>query len=159
MDNIFDIGKDYKTLALGKLEKEAKEFKGDKYGNAVHTYVANALRDFCNQSESFSKVFYKTKRSFSDCVKEIMKGCGRSISDIEVYRRATKFYFPNSEVSFVMNITAEEEPDDKYINKELPKTKEFVKAEKATKKKKSAEKKTAEKENLERIQLTLFQGE
>ena len=153
MENIFDIGKDYKTLALEKLEKEAKEFKGNKYGNAVHSYVANALRDFCNQSESFSKVFYKTKRSFSDCVNEIMKGCGQSISDIEVYRRATKFYFPNSEVSFVMNITTEEEPDDKYINKEPPK-------EKSGTTKKTADKKHSKQDKPEKkpekIQITLF---
>lgn len=154
MGNIFDIGKDYKTLALEKLEKEAKEFKGNKYGNAVHTYVANALRDFCNQSESFSKVFYKTKRSFSDCVKEIMKGCGQSISDIEVYRRATKFYFPNSDVSFVMNITTEEEPDEKYINKEPPK--ERSEAAKTAPLKTAEPKKKAEKKKLEQIQITLF---
>lgn len=154
MDNIFDIGKDYKTLAHGKLEKEAKEFKGDKYGNAVHSYVANALRDFCNQSESFSKVFYKTKRSFSDCVKEIMKGCGQSISDIEVYRRATKFYFPNSEVSFVMNITTEEEPDEKYINKEPPKEKSQA-TKKVADKKRPEQDKPAKKKS-EQIQITLF---
>lgn len=154
MGNIFDIGKDYKTLALEKLEKEAKEFKGNKYGNAVHSYVANALRDFCNQSESFSKIFYKTKRSFSDCVKEIMKGCGQSISDIEVYRRATKFYFPNSEVSFVMNITTEEEPNEKYINKEPPK--ERFESAKKTAPKKTAEPKKAEQKKLEQIQITLF---
>lgn len=108
MANIFDIGKDYKALALEKLEKESKEFKGNKYGVVVFTYVANALRDFCKQNETFAKVFYKTKRSFSDCVKEIMKGCGNAISDIEVYRRATKFYFPNSEVEFLMKITLAE---------------------------------------------------
>lgn len=155
MANIFDIGKDYKTLAIEKLEKESKEFKGDKYGNAVHTYVANSLRDFCNQNETFAKVFYKTKRSFSDCVKEIMKGCGNAISDIEVYRRATKFYFPNSEVEFLMKITVTEEPDEKYINKEPPKEKtasqEPKKAEKASEKKNPISMKKAE-----QIQITLF---
>ena len=48
-----------------------------------------------------------------------MKGCGSHISDIEVYRRAARFYFPNSEVEFVMTITiVGDEPDEKYLNKE-----------------------------------------
>lgn len=105
MADLLDIGKDFKVLAIEKIDKELKEFYGDRYGKAVHTYVANALRDFCAKSDRFAEVLYKTRRSMSDCVKEIMKGCGQHISDIEVYRRAARFYFPNSEVDFVMTIT------------------------------------------------------
>lgn len=140
----------FTMLVMGYTGAKAMKFK-ELY---IKRFNANALRDFCNQSESFSKVFYKTKRSFSDCVKETMKGCGQSISDIEVYRRATKFYFPNSEVSFVMNITTEEEPDEKYINKEPPKKRS--EAAKKTAPQKTAEPKKAEQKKLEQIQITLF---
>lgn len=118
MGDLFDVGKNYKALAIEKIDREIKEFSGDKYGEAVYAYVANALREFCNQSDVFSATLYKTKRSLSDCIREIMKGCGKSISDIEVYRRAAKLYFPNSEVEFVMKISIlGKEPDDKYLSK------------------------------------------
>ena len=119
MADIIDIAKkkDYTALAVEKLDAESKGYKGDRYGNAVHTYVANALRSFIQQDPRFAEVFYKTKRTFADCIKETMKGCGSAISDIEVYRRATKFYFPNSEVEFIMKITTDELPDEEYLNK------------------------------------------
>lgn len=117
--NLEDIGKDFKGLAVEKIDRELKEFKGDKYGKAVYTYVANVLRDFCQQNERFAEVVYKTKRSLSDCCAEIMKGCGSHISDIEVYRRATKMYFPNSEIEGVMRIVITgDAPDEKYLEKE-----------------------------------------
>ena len=49
MGNLWDIGKDFKVLAIEKIDKELKEFNGDRYGKAVHTYVANALREFCEK--------------------------------------------------------------------------------------------------------------
>lgn len=152
---LFDISADFVALAKEKIDSELKSFKGDKYGNAVQTYVANALRDFCEKSSKFAEVFYKTKRSLSDCVADIMKGCGQHISDIEVYRRAAKFYFPNSEVSFVMTIELTgEEPDDKYLNKEAPKSTEKKEAESKTEPK--VKEKTAKKKETNIIQMTLF---
>lgn len=153
MSSLFDIGADFKSLAIEKINRELKEFKGDRYGKIVYTYVANALREFCGQNETFAEVLYKTKRSFSDCVREIMRGCGKGISDIEVYRRATKFYFPNSEVEFLMKITITgEEPDDKYLLKESKvKSDNKTTAEKSSKPKSPAK---TEKNNV--IQLSLF---
>lgn len=154
--NLFEIGADFQALAKEKIDAELKAFKGDKYGNAVYTYVANALRDFCEKSAQFAETFYKTKRSLSDCVAEIMKGCGKHISDIEVYRRAAKFYFPNSEVQFVMTITLTgEEPDEKYLNKEAKKPEEKAKTSKPNKITKTKDKDTeSKKSNV--IQMTLF---
>lgn len=147
-----DYGKDFIKLAHEKLDKEFKEFSGDRYGKEVYTYVANALREFFNQSEDFAKVFYKTKRSFSDCVAEIMKGCGKAISDIEVYRRATKFYFPDSEVEFQMIIKVGEEPNDKYVEKEKKNPAPKADSTKEVKQKKTS----AVKEKAQEIQISLF---
>lgn len=149
---------DYKSLAVEKIQKELKECKGgNKYTNAVKTYVANALTDFCNQNELFAEVLYKTKRTLSNCLTDIMSGCGNHISDIEVYRRATKFYFPDSEVKMLMEITVETVPEPSYIMQEAtqetsPKSTEKEKKPKI--KKKVPIKKTEKKDNT--IQLSLF---
>ena len=155
--NLFDEGKDFIALATEKLNAEAKAYKGNKYGDAVHAYVANALRSFIQQDVRFAEVFYKTKRTFSDCVRETMKGCGTAISDIEVYRRATKFYFPNSEVEFIMKITTEEAPDEKYMSKEAPKQKEAkASAKPAAPKAPTPAKPKPEKKEPQVLQLSLF---
>lgn len=162
MADLLDIVKDFKVLAIEKIDKELKEFKGDKYGQAVHTYVANALREFCAKSDRFAEVLYKTKRSMSDCVKEIMKGCGQHISDIEVYRRAARFYFPNSEVDFVMTITTSgDAPDETYIRKEPlkeepPKPKKESKPKELPKKPEKPNPAQKKKKEAEVIQLSLF---
>lgn len=153
--NLFDCDKDFKVLAVERINEEQKEFKGDKYGNAVYTYVANSLRDFCNQDERFAESVVKSNRGFEECIKSIMKGCGNAISDIEVYRRAAKFFFPDSEVSFVMTIKLGEFPTEKYLSqkstaKSEPKGSQIKKSE--TKKKANAEKKKDQ--NV--IQLSLF---
>lgn len=153
MGDLLDIDKNYKALAIEKIDREIKEFSGDKYGEAVYTYVANALREFCNQSDVFATTLYKTKRSLSDCIREIMRGCGKSISDIEVYRRAAKLYFPNSEVEFVMKISIlGEKPDERYLSKES----KSDKPKEEQKKQPSKAKKTEKKADNNVIQFSLF---
>ena len=90
-----------------------------------------------------------------------MKGCGSAISDIEVYRRVARFYFPNSEVEFIMQISITgEKPDEDYLNQEAPKPKEKAPAPKPKKEEpKKVEKKPnkkPDKKKAEVIQLSLF---
>jgi len=94
----------YSALAAEKIASELKSFQGNQYGNAVKTFVASTLTNFCEQNEQFAEVVYLTPATLSDCCEKIMKDCGKSISDIDVYRGAVKFYFPNSEIEFKMNI-------------------------------------------------------
>lgn len=96
----------YGELAAEKIAKELKEFKGDKYGNAVRNFVASTLTNFCEQNERFAQVVYETEATLSDCCSKIMKNCGNHISDIDVYRAAVQYYFPNAEVVFTMTIDA-----------------------------------------------------
>lgn len=155
--SLFDTGKDFKALAIEKINKELDEFHGDTFGIAVSTHVANVLRDFCEQDERFAEVVYKTKRSLSDCCAEIMRGCGRHIPDIDVYRRATKMYFPDSEVNCVITIITGDLPEDKYISKEPPKRKVGKKDSAAKAKQDKPAKESPKKaEEAEVIQLTLF---
>lgn len=157
MGDLFDVGKNYKALAIEKIDREIKEFSGDRYGEAVYTYVANALREFCSQNERFAMVLYKTKRSLSDCIKEIMRGCGKSISDIEVYRRAAKLYFPNSEVEFVMKISiVGEEPNDKYLLKDPKEQSEKAETPSKSENKTTEPKKQSKKKSDNIIQFSLY---
>ena len=147
----------YKDLALNKIDEEVKSFKGDQKGKIVYTYVANVIKKFCEQNEKFAETVCKTRCSLSDCVKEILNGCDRSgISDIEAYRRATKFYFPNSEVEghLIIHVTGEA-PDDEYIEQEA---KEPVPVPKSTPKttKKPVKKAKENKQPENSIQLSLF---
>lgn len=96
----------YGEMAAEKIDKELKEFKGDRYGDAVKNFVASTLTNFCEQNERFAQVVYETEATLSDCCSKIMKNCGNHISDIDVYRGAVRYYFPNAEVVFTMTIDA-----------------------------------------------------
>ena len=98
--------KDFSKLATDKIAKELSEFKGDRYGQAVKSFVASTLTNFCGQSQRFAQVEYETPATLSDCCAEIMKGCGSHISDIDVYRGAVRYYFPNAEIEFTLTIDA-----------------------------------------------------
>lgn len=153
-----EIGKDFAPLAVEKIDNEVSGFNGNKYGNAVYKYVADTIKDFCSKNENFAYVVYKTKRTLADCVAEIMKGCGSHIADIEVYKKAVQFYFPNSTIDCVMTITLTgEEPDERYLNKVSAQKDETENKSVSTPKreKKQVDKKQT-KQAIESIQLSLF---
>ena len=126
----------FSQLAVEKIAGELKEFKGDKYGMAVKNHVAATITHFCEQNERFAEVVYKTKRTLSDCCAEIMKGCGTSISDIDVYRGAVRNYFPNADIDFRMTITLTgDAPTVEEMNR-VPEQKQAPKAEKKAQDKK-----------------------
>lgn len=129
---------EYSRLAAEKIAAELKEFKGDRYGNAVKNHVAATITHFCEQNERFAEVVYKTKRTLSDCCAEIMKGCGQSISDIDVYRGAVRNYFPNADIDFHMTITLTGEAPTAEEMDRVPEQKPATKAEKKAEEKKPA---------------------
>lgn len=90
--------------AIQKIDKEVKEFNGGKYENAVYRHVADTLKNFCRQEPEFAQAVVQTDKTLADCCREIMKGAGQSISDIEVYRRAVNFYFPGADIKTEMRI-------------------------------------------------------
>ena len=124
MEKVIDITskQNYTQLAVEKIAEELKNFKGDRYGEAVKRHVAATIVHFCEREPRFAEVVYKTKRTLSDCCAEIMKGCGTSISDIDVYRGAVKNYFPNAEVVFTMTISIDgDAPSEDEMNREVRK--------------------------------------
>lgn len=111
--------KDIITIAIEKIKKETENFKGDRYAEAVHQEVSEVLINFCKQNIQLADVITKTKRTLSDCCTECVKDVKNGkLSDLEVYKRAVGFYFPNSEVSMIMAVQLGEAPDEEYINKE-----------------------------------------
>ena len=93
-----------KEKAIKRLKEESKQGKYDRYGNAVKASVLEALEDFIGQDEEFAQAIVEKDGSFEGCVAAVVKGCGSSISDIEVYRRAVGYYFPGATVRFKMEI-------------------------------------------------------
>ena len=91
--------------AKQKLKKESAAGKFDKYGNAMKADVVKALVEFCRQSEIFAEAVVHG-RSFEECMKEVAKGVSSgSISDLEAYKRAVRYYMKDADVRFCMEIT------------------------------------------------------
>ena len=104
--------------AKGKLEKGAKEVKGQKE-DAMKSAVKNTLLDFCQQNEEFAQAVAQGG-SFPECMAAVAKGAGNSISDLDAYKRAVSFYFPGAAVSMIMRIdlcgsVRAEEPEEDNV--------------------------------------------
>lgn len=95
--------------AIEKIDVESKEFKGTGKANAVKSHVARTLKGFC-KDEAFAERVVGSEKTLTECCTEIMKKVGGHVPDIEVYRRAAKFYFPNASVDFNMTIKLDGAP-------------------------------------------------
>ncbi len=96
------------TQAVEKLEREAAAFRGNQYEAAMKTAVLEALTSFCRQTEEFAQAVVQGG-GFGECMAAVAKGVGRSISDIEAYRRAAAFYSRGAEVKMELRIQLEPE--------------------------------------------------
>lgn len=95
---------DWRSKAKEKLEKEDKDFKGSWEAKAVREYILKTLIRFADQEPRFAEVICNTTRTLSECCAAVVHNAGRALSDLDAYRRAVQFYFPNAEVEFVMNV-------------------------------------------------------
>lgn len=104
------------TNAKEKLTAElnAKDVKLSSHGKAVSKAVLNALQDFCDQNSEFAQAVMQSDKKVAECIESTVKGCGSSISDLEVYRRAVEFYFPGATVKMQLTIDL---GDDGFSNK------------------------------------------
>lgn len=91
--------------AIKKLDTEYKDCnKLSAKGKAVGVAVLEALKTFCGQNKEFSQAVVQSDKTIKDCIESTVKGCGTSISDLEVYRKAVQFYFKGADVKFVMTV-------------------------------------------------------
>lgn len=97
--------------------KISDEKKLGRYEKAVNSAVADALREFCGQSEEFARAVVESDKTYQDCLKAICKGLGQSISDFDLYTKAVQFWFPGAIIEYKMTIRMSE-----YELEEEPKT-------------------------------------
>lgn len=108
-------------LAAEKLTRETSDVKGTRE-SAMKTAVRDVLLDFCRQDAEFAQAVAQGG-GFPDCMSAVAKGVGRSISDLDAYKRAVEFYFPGAKIEMQMQISlcpgefrAMEEPDGGVIS-------------------------------------------
>ncbi len=89
--------------AKHKLETEKGSGSYDRYASAMKGAVCEALDGFCRQDAEFAQAVVQGG-TFTDCMKDVAKGCGSSLSDEEAIRRAVRFYFPGANVKFHMEL-------------------------------------------------------
>lgn len=87
-----------------KIKSELSGAKLSAKGKAVAPSVAEALTTFCAQNAEFAQAVGQSCKTAAECVESTVRGCGTSISDIEVYRKAVQFYFEGATVHFSMTI-------------------------------------------------------
>lgn len=97
--------------------KISDEKKLGRYEKAVNSAVADALREFCGQSEEFARAVVESDKTYQDCLTAICKGLGQSISDFDLYTKAVQFWFPGAVIEYKMTIRMSE-----YELEEEPKT-------------------------------------
>lgn len=93
----------YFEEAKKRLEEEAKSGAFGTKAAAMKNAVKDALLEFCRQDEEFAQAVVQGG-SFADCMKQVEKGVGNSISDLDAYKKAVSFYFPGALVRFRMEI-------------------------------------------------------
>ena len=108
------VGTNYTNAAIAKIRAQEKDVKGRKAA-VMKSAIAAALMDFSKQDNEFAQAVAEGG-SFPECMAEVEKGTGDSISDIDAIRKAVQFYFKGAEVTFSMAI---------HVNPhEVPKTEE-----------------------------------
>ena len=94
---------DFYNEAKLKLDEGVKA-RLDKYGEAMKTAVHDALLNFIAQDEEFAQAVAQGG-SFADAMNAVAKEIkGQSISDMEAYGAAVRFFFPGAEIRVSMTI-------------------------------------------------------
>jgi len=88
--------------AQEKLKTEAKTVSGQKE-KVMAGPVMEAIKNFCAQDEEFAQAVVQGG-TFADCMKAVAAGVGSSISDIDAYEKAVRFYFPGAKVQMQLTI-------------------------------------------------------
>lgn len=118
--NISDLAAD--KLAK-ELERAEKAFKGStpimEIKRALVVPICKMLTKFCYQNEEFAQAVMRCDKELMDNVSELVKDVTRSnpsISDVEAYLRAVRFYLPAAEVTVSFRILLPNEYDDDLLD-------------------------------------------
>lgn len=95
---------EYLAPALERLEKEFKDGKAvNRYAGVMAEPVKKQLAAFCKEDGEFAQAVVQGG-TFKACMEAVTKGVGQSLSDLEAYSRAVRFYFPGAKVHFRMEL-------------------------------------------------------
>lgn len=75
-----------------------------RYQKAIAAETAKALMLCCEQEPEFEQAVEQSDKTFHQCLDKIVKGVKGSMSDLETYNKAVKFYFPTAAIHFNMTI-------------------------------------------------------
>lgn len=87
-----------------KLTAELKNVKLGKYETEVKNAVLRTICKFCEQNAEFKQAIEQSDKSFADCLKATVKDAGKSLEDLDVYKRAVVFYFPGADIKCTMTL-------------------------------------------------------
>ncbi len=92
--------------AKEKLEREAKSVTVQDVATMIQSEVSKALLEFCKQDGKLAEAIIKSDKTVYDCCKEITKDtkAAQYISDFIAFSRAVKFYLPDADIKFNMEI-------------------------------------------------------
>lgn len=96
-------------MAAKAVDADRKAVRGLKE-MAMAGPVAEAIKDFSRQNETFAKAVAQGGR-FSDCLKAVAKGTGNYISDLDAYKKAVEFYLPEAKVQMQLSIALADTED------------------------------------------------
>lgn len=93
-------------------EKLTKETALIKQGNTAKDHAISAMRQpvmeqlisFADQSGAFADAILQSQATYADCIGKVAEGVQYSLSDLEAYCRAVKFYLPDADVECNMKI-------------------------------------------------------
>lgn len=92
---------DFYEEAKKKLANGA--VSADRKASLMAPAVKEALLSFAAQDGEFAQAVVQGG-SFKDCMDAVARGVGNSISDLDAYRKAVRFYFPGAEIRMHMSI-------------------------------------------------------
>lgn len=72
--------------------------KGDRRVGVIFSAVRDQIAEFCRRDMEFCRAVHGSGKNVSECCSEIVKDVSTGISDIEIYRRAVKFFLPHADV-------------------------------------------------------------
>lgn len=82
---------------------DLENIKG-RYQISIASDTSKALFLFCDQHPEFLHAIEHSKKTYQECLDDVVKDIEYCCSDFEVYSRAVKFYFSTATVHFNMII-------------------------------------------------------
>lgn len=97
------MGAESNKIGIDKLRRELtglNDKRLSRQGKAMAKPVEQMLESFCGQDARFAEAVEQCDKTLTDCMEAVSKDVQYAISDVDAYRRAVQFYFPDAEVDF-----------------------------------------------------------